>query len=60
MITARWEAYPLTCGALIHDQLGVVMAEAWQQLPGSPLQEVVEGVAGTLLHPDFVPVTPDF
>lgn len=45
--------------ALLHDELGVVVAKTWQQLSGSPLQEVVEGVGGTLLHPDLIPVTPD-
>lgn len=44
---------------LLHDQLGVVMVKAGQQLSGSPLQEVVEGVGGTLLHPDLIPVAPD-
>lgn len=45
--------------ALLHDELGIVVAKTWQQLSGSPLQEVVEGVGGTLLHPDLIPVTPD-
>lgn len=35
------------------------MAKAWQQVSGSPLQEVVEGVGGTLLHPDLIAVAPD-
>lgn len=35
------------------------MAKARQQLSGSPLQEVVEGVSGSLLHPDLIPVAPD-
>ena len=35
------------------------MAKARQQLSGSPLQEVVEGVSGSLLHPDLIPVVPD-
>lgn len=35
------------------------MVKAWQQLSGSPLQEVVEGVGGTLRHPDLIVVAPD-
>lgn len=35
------------------------MAEAWQQVSGSPLQEVVEGVGRTLLHTDLIAVAPD-
>lgn len=35
------------------------MAKARQQVSGPPLQEVVEGVGGTLLHPDLVAVAPD-
>lgn len=49
----------LHVAALLHDELGVVMAKTWQQLSASPLQEVVEGVGGTLLHPDLIPVAPD-
>ncbi len=44
---------------LLHDELGVVMAKTWQQLSGSPLQEVVEGVGRTLLHLDLITVAPD-
>lgn len=44
---------------LLHDELRVVVAKARQQLSGSPLQEIVEGVGGTLLHPDLIPVAPD-
>lgn len=43
----------------LHDELGVVMAKAWQQLSGPPLQEVVEGVGGILLHQDLISVAPD-
>lgn len=43
----------------VHDQLGVVMAQARQQVPGSPLQEVVQRVAWTLLHTDLIAVAPD-
>lgn len=46
-------------GECLHDQLCVVVAKARQQVPGSPLQEVVKGVAGTLLHLDLVAVAPD-
>lgn len=42
-----------------HDQLGVVVAKAWQQVSRSPIQEVVEGVGGALLHPYLVSVAPD-
>ncbi len=35
------------------------MAKTRQQLSGSPLQEVVEGVGGALLHPDLITVAPD-
>lgn len=35
------------------------MAKARQQLSGSPLQEVVECVGGTLVHTDLIPVAPD-
>jgi len=42
-----------------HDELGVVVLEAGQQLSGPPLQEVVQGLRGTLLHADLVPVGPD-
>ena len=53
------ETFILLNVPVLHDELGIVMAKTWQQLPGSPLQEVVEGVRGTLLHPDLVSVTPD-
>lgn len=42
----------------IHDELGVVVTEAWQQLSTPPLQEVVEGVGGVFFHLDLVPLTP--
>lgn len=45
--------------ALLHDELGVVVAKAWQQLSCSPLQEVVEGIGGTLLNSDLIAVIPD-
>lgn len=48
-----------TAAALLHDELGVVVAKAWQQLSRSPLQEVVEGVGGTLLNSDLIAVIPD-
>lgn len=35
------------------------MAKARQQLAAPPLQEVVEGVGRTLLHPDLIAVAPD-
>lgn len=53
------KSHPSHVAALLHDELGVVVAKTWQQLSGSPLQEIVEGVGGTLLHPDLIPVTPD-
>lgn len=53
------ETFILLNAPVLHDELGVVMAKAWQQLSGSPLQEVVEGVRRTLFHPDLISVAPD-
>lgn len=49
----------LNVAVLLHDELSVVVTKAWQQLSGSPLQEVVEGVGGTFLHRDLIAVAPD-
>lgn len=49
----------LLAGALLRDELGVVMAKPRQQISGSPFQEVVEGVGGIFLHADLILVTPD-